>query len=86
MPSAMEGFGIPLVEAMQCGTPVIASDNSAITEVVADKGLLVPTYDVDAWAAALERMQQDAEHWSHWRWNAGKILIGPRAPSHGLMR
>ena len=72
MPSAMEGFGIPLVEAMQCGTPVIASDNSAITEVVADKGLLVPTYDVDAWAAALERIQQEREHWSALALERGK--------------
>jgi glycosyltransferase involved in cell wall biosynthesis len=72
MPSAMEGFGIPLVEAMQCGTPVIASDNSAITEVVADKGLLVPTYDIDAWAAALERMQQERTHWSALALERGK--------------
>lgn len=72
MPSAMEGFGIPLVEAMQCGTPVIASDNSAITEVVADKGLLVPTYDIDAWAAALERMQQERSHWSALALERGK--------------
>ena len=72
MPSAMEGFGIPLVEAMQCGTPVIASDNSAITEVVADNGLLVPTYDIDAWAAALERIRQEREHWSALALGRGK--------------
>ena len=58
--------------ACQCGTPVIASDNSAITEVVADKGLLVPTYDVDAWAAALERMRQEREHWSALALGRGK--------------
>ena len=63
MPSAMEGFGIPLVEAMQCGTPVIASENSALPEVVGNGGLLVPTYDVDAWCSALEQMRVEREQW-----------------------
>jgi glycosyltransferase involved in cell wall biosynthesis len=55
MPSAMEGFGIPVLEAMQCHTPVIASNNSALTELVEGVGTLVPTYDVEQWAQALER-------------------------------
>ena len=63
MPSAMEGFGIPLVEAMHAAH-LLLRRIIAITEVVADKVLLVPTYDIDAWAAALERMQQEREHWS----------------------
>ncbi|MEC8458886.1 MAG: glycosyltransferase family 1 protein [Bacteroidota bacterium] len=64
MPSAMEGFGIPLVEAMQCGTPIIASKNSAIIEVVGEAGLLLPTYNVDAWTEGLQKMISEYDHWS----------------------
>ena len=64
MPSAMEGFGIPLVEAMQCGTPIIASNNSAITEVVGKSGLLLPTYDLDAWAEGLQKVINEYDYWS----------------------
>ena len=64
MPSAMEGFGIPVVEAMQCGTPVMASNNSALTEVVGDAGMLLPTFDVGAWANGLETMAEGGENWS----------------------
>lgn len=64
MPSAMEGFGIPVLEAMQCGTTVISSDNSALSEVVGDAGILVPTYDVDAWANALEQAKEETGKWS----------------------
>ena len=40
-PSLYEGFGLPLVEAMQCGTPVVAADRTSLPEVVGDAGLLV---------------------------------------------
>ena len=63
MPSAMEGFGIPLVEAMQCGTAVIASKNSALTEVVGTAGLLVSTYNVEAWSAALQQITTENSIW-----------------------
>ena len=63
MPSAMEGFGIPLVEAMQCGTAVIASKNSALTEVVGNAGLLVSTYDVEQWSAALQQITTENSIW-----------------------
>ena len=52
----MEGFGIPIIEAMQCGTAVIASNNSAITEVVGEAGLLVPTYSIEQWAKGLQEV------------------------------
>ena len=59
----MEGFGIPLVEAMQCGTAVISSKNSALTEVVGTAGLLVSTYDVEAWSAALQQITTENSIW-----------------------
>lgn len=51
-PSEYEGFGAPLIEAMALGTPVIASDRTAVPEVVADAGLTLPLRR-DAWADAL---------------------------------
>lgn len=60
-PSAFEGFGIPLVEAFQLGLPVIAADNSSITEVVGDAGILVKTDDVEALAEAIEKVLTDTD-------------------------
>lgn len=59
LPSLFEGFGLPLLEAMACGCPVIASDRAALPEVVADAGLLVDPESVDAMAAALRQMVGD---------------------------
>ena len=56
MPSLYEGFGLPLVTAMACGTPIAASNAGAIPEVVGDAGLLFDPYDVDAMAEALRRI------------------------------
>ncbi len=59
-PSLYEGFGIPPLEAMACGTPVIVSDVSSLPEVVANsEGLRVPPHDVDAWVAALTTALDD---------------------------
>lgn len=52
-PSIFEGFGLPPVEAMACGTPVVVSDRSSLPEVVGDAGLKVNPFDVDGLAAAL---------------------------------
>jgi len=57
--SLYEGFGLPPLEAMACGTPVVASNNSSIPEVVGDAGLLVDPYDVEAIAAALGQVLTD---------------------------
>lgn len=58
-PSYWEGFGWPPLEAMACGTPVVASDIPAIAEVVGKAGLLVPPHDSSAIAAATERVLTD---------------------------
>lgn len=58
-PSFFEGFGLPPLEAMQCGTPVIAGDRTSIPEVVGDAGLLVDPFDTNAIGSALERMISD---------------------------
>lgn len=59
-PSHYEGFGLPPLEAMACGTPVVAADNSSIPEVVGDAGLLVDSTDFDALATAIERALANA--------------------------
>jgi alpha-1,3-rhamnosyl/mannosyltransferase len=55
-PSRGEGFGLPPLEAMACGTPVVASRASSIPEVVGDAGVLVDPDDVAEIAGALERV------------------------------
>ncbi len=52
-PSREEGFGLPALEAMACGTPLVSSKGSALEEVVGDAGVLVPPGDVEALADAL---------------------------------
>lgn len=59
-PSVFEGFGMPVLEAMACGTPVIVSDASSLPEVAGEAGLCVPPHDVSAWSAALRRAWEDA--------------------------
>ncbi|HTH79194.1 MAG TPA: glycosyltransferase, partial [Ramlibacter sp.] len=54
------GFGLPPLEAMGCGVPVIASTSSSLPEVVGDAGLLVDPLDVDAIASAMRTMLEDA--------------------------
>jgi glycosyltransferase involved in cell wall biosynthesis len=58
-PSLYEGFGMPLLEAMACGTPVIGSDTSCMPEVVGNAGLLVAPRDVAGLAASLDRLLGD---------------------------
>ena len=61
-PSRYEGFGLPLLEAMSCGTPVIAADTSSIPEVLGDAGVLLHPEDEDAWQEAIGRVLADPAH------------------------
>ncbi len=58
-PSFYEGFGLPPLEAMACGTPVVVSNTASLPEVVGDAGLQVPPQDVDALAEALAQLVLD---------------------------
>lgn len=55
-PSLNEGFGLPALESMACGTPVISSNIAALHEVVADAGLLINPCDVEAWTQAMHQL------------------------------
>ena len=58
-PSVYEGFGIPVLEAMGCGTPVLCSDVSSLPEVAGDAGILLPPGDPAAWAEAIARLTEE---------------------------
>ncbi len=58
-PSLYEGFGLPPLEAMQCGLPVITSNTSSLPEVVGDAGIMVDPDDSDALAGAMLRLCED---------------------------
>lgn len=61
LPSLYEGFGLPLLEAMSCRTPVVCSNAASIPEVIGDAALMVDPRDVDGLAAAIERALTDSE-------------------------
>ena len=63
MTSRFESFGFPSVEAMACGTPVVAFRNSATEEIVADGGILVPDGDVGAFVAGVRSLLDSPERW-----------------------
>src|SRR5207247_2436003 len=58
-PSLYEGFGIPCLEAMACGCPVLASHAGSLVEVVADAGVVVEPMDASAIAAGVRRLMED---------------------------
>jgi glycosyltransferase involved in cell wall biosynthesis len=62
--SAYEGFGLPVLEAMACHTPVVAFNNSSLPEVCGDAGLLVPDGDDQAMASAVIRLLSDEDELS----------------------
>ena len=58
-PSLYEGFGLPALEAMSCGTPVLAAKASSLPEVVDDAGLLLYPHDPEAWSDAVQRLMEN---------------------------
>jgi glycosyltransferase involved in cell wall biosynthesis len=61
MPSLYEGFGLPLLEAMACGAPVIASNVSSFPEVAGDAAMLLDPNEPDAWAEAMRELLGNKE-------------------------
>ncbi len=59
-PSEREGFGLPPLEAMACGTPTISMGLSSIPEVVGDGGLLLDSHEPETWSAAILRLLSDS--------------------------
>jgi glycosyltransferase involved in cell wall biosynthesis len=66
-PSLYEGFGLPPLEALACGTPVIASNRGSLPEIVGDGGLLLEPDDVEGLAGAMEKLLNDDTLWEDLR-------------------
>jgi len=64
LPSRYEGFGLTVLEAMACGTPVVCSNTSSLPEVAGDAALFVPPGDVPALAHALRRVLTEPPLWA----------------------
>lgn len=69
-PSLYEGFGIPPLEAMACGTPVITSNTSSLPEVVGEAGILVPPMDAEGLKRSMQQLLTDEAMRQHYI-NAG---------------
>lgn len=61
-PSYFEGFGLPVLEAMQCGTPVIAANRTSLPEVLGDAGMLVDPFDETSIADALNKVVENPDY------------------------
>jgi glycosyltransferase involved in cell wall biosynthesis len=61
LPSFDEGFGLPVLEAMSAGVPVVTSNRGSLPEVVGTAGIMLDPDDREAWASAIERLASDPE-------------------------
>lgn len=61
LPSLAEGFGLPVLEAMACGTPVICSNTTAMPEIAGGAAYLVPPLEIEAWTEAIDLVLSDPE-------------------------
>ncbi len=59
VPSLYEGFGLPVLEAMACGTPVICSNSSSLAEVAGEAAVLVDPADIDGWTSVIWHVLDD---------------------------
>lgn len=75
-PSLYEGFGLPPLEAMACGTPVIAANNSSVPEVVGNAAILVEAKDAEALAASMAMVLSD---------EALRTNLGAKGPTRAAM-
>ena len=66
-PSLYEGFGMPPLEAMACGTPVVTSNAASLPEVVGDAGICVDPFDVEQIASNVERLLYDEDEYKRFR-------------------
>ncbi len=67
LPSLYEGFGLPPLEAMACGTPVVCSDVASLPEVVGDAAVMVDPCEVEALAEAMHHVLTDERRWEELR-------------------
>ena len=75
-PSLAEGYGLPVLEAMAAGVPVVASDIPALAEVAGSGALLVPPRDVAGWASALAAVVTDPAAAARWSGPAAAVAAG----------
>ncbi len=71
-PSLYEGFGLPLLEAMQCGVPVVTSYSSSLPEVVGETAVQLSPHDQNAWTTTLQNLVADPA------WRAQLVAAGYR--------
>jgi glycosyltransferase involved in cell wall biosynthesis len=67
--SKEEGFGLPAVEALACGTPVAACESPALREVLGERATFVPAGDMEGLIAAAQALRKPAPAPPHWSWH-----------------